>query len=1078
MWHLFERRRREAGKSVKKGATPMLPILDGHDQPGPHQKRCYNCGLTGHIGSDPVCKAGPNDVWKGAPASYKQKRQGGKPKGKGGGKPNAKGGTKQRNARKRKSDSDFSKIACHNWSRGNGFCKYDDNCRYSHDGPKGDKSSGKKETTKVSLPVTKKQKKNGNKTALVITDDREFIAEDDDSSTSGDHYDVSTKEENDHLYELIRGVPTVVIQSNETHNDFIPINKGYQSNVVVTLKTKHEPSFVVTLPIFSSSDEDEKEFIPIDAAVSPKAPPKSPSIGGLNNETNDKYSGMYTTEENKVSETKSKRHSDSNFSRKGFSLGKQRKESKHSEKQLDDVFSLDESPEKRDILTKRLETLSSQNKDLKEIAIDLKLELGNAQQKFKKSRNASSAMKTSIRRIVSVKRDIKGMLAVLTDADVRVPRARKDEISKRDMTWDNEGFSGWTHQAYNATPDDEWLIIKVPMANKTHFMCDFCDGDELDEFEWLEGVFKQGLTIRELLEYRRERSRAKRRNITDPLHTRTQPRIFASQLWERHSESTVDSGSEELDDESNPSRAWINDFRGKIKHYHEKPDLADLFQNAKRKKENDLSQSSSNSDSESTHKNSPIKEGRSGSSSSSDDSSDPDALMGSSSVSNKKRKRRSGKKRKQRVTDPVKIISDQTSIFKCGQMVTFDDDNVLVSGVGIITKVVKVENPSSEHKSGTWFYEIDCVSSVVPGPSGWVRQSCMKAVRQAVCLTIQSNHQHSEALHPLDHVGIDTCAAMSVSTERDDFLYLDCSKDALESVELNGIGGGDSKIGGRGPMIVTAKDTDGNTVYMDPAGVFLISSEKQSRLRIYGQQRMKGFGFYVQQNKFGDGEDYWVYKSERLLKMATKRGILMVKTEEPLSEEQKLSKEFQEHVQNLLYKRATEYCFDDAWVERKDTTGSSSTTLIVNEAKLTRIEKERLDHWRSAHRTTTGDRFNERCSLCEKAKHKASFKRNPLFNGTSATTSKPYWRLYADGYGGQQSMGDISYQGATGGFVFVCPVSGRIKVRLYATTAQYPAILYQILQEIESEGYSCRELYYDTHSVNLSAAAEEVAGMF
>ena len=65
-WHLFERRRKEAGKSVKKGATPVLPILNGHDQPGPHQKRCYNCGLTGHIGSDAACKAGPTEVWNGA----------------------------------------------------------------------------------------------------------------------------------------------------------------------------------------------------------------------------------------------------------------------------------------------------------------------------------------------------------------------------------------------------------------------------------------------------------------------------------------------------------------------------------------------------------------------------------------------------------------------------------------------------------------------------------------------------------------------------------------------------------------------------------------------------------------------------------------------------------------------------------------------------------------------------------------------------------------------------------------------------------------------------------------------------
>ncbi len=31
-------------------------------------------------------------------------------------------------------------------------------------------------------------------------------------------------------------------------------------------------------------------------------------------------------------------------------------------------------------------------------------------------------------------------------------------------------------------------------------------------------------------------------------------------------------------------------------------------------------------------------------------------------------------------------------------------------------------------------------------------------------------------------------------------------------------------------------------------------------------------------------------------------------------------------------------------------------------------------------------------------------------------------------------MGEVSYQGAVGGFVFICPVSGRIKVRLYATS--------------------------------------------
>ena len=75
-------------------------------------------------------------------------------------------------------------------------------------------------------------------------------------------------------------------------------------------------------------------------------------------------------------------------------------------------------------------------------------------------------------------------------------------------------------------------------------------------------------------------------------------------------------------------------------------------------------------------------------------------------------------------------------------------------------------------------------------------------------------------------------------------------------------------------------------------------------------------------------------------------------------------------------------------------------------------------------------------------------------------------------------MGSESYEGGIGGFVFACPVSGMIKAKIYSRLEQYPAVLYQILQEVESEGYSCREIYCDTSSVNLSQAVEEVAGMF
>jgi hypothetical protein len=88
---------------------------------------------------------------------------GAKPRNKGG---KGKGGSTQRNLGKRKSEADTSTLPCHNWSRGNGFCKYADACRYSHDGPKG---GG---TTSTTMAVTNKrikQEKN-KKPSLVITE--------------------------------------------------------------------------------------------------------------------------------------------------------------------------------------------------------------------------------------------------------------------------------------------------------------------------------------------------------------------------------------------------------------------------------------------------------------------------------------------------------------------------------------------------------------------------------------------------------------------------------------------------------------------------------------------------------------------------------------------------------------------------------------------------------------------------------------------------------------------------------------------------------------------------------------------
>jgi hypothetical protein len=56
----------------------------------------------------------------------------------------------------------------------------------------------------------------------------------------------------------------------------------------------------------------------------------------------------------------------------------------------------------------------------------------------------------------------------------------------------------------------------------------------------------------------------------------------------------------------------------------------------------------------------------------------------------------------------------------------------------------------------------------------------------------------NSSLHDLELVGIDTCSAVSVSTEVEDFLYVDDSPEAKESVTLNGVGGANTSIGGRG----------------------------------------------------------------------------------------------------------------------------------------------------------------------------------------------------------------------------------------------------------------------------------------
>jgi hypothetical protein len=123
-------------------------------------------------------------------------------------------------------------------------------------------------------------------------------------------------------------------------------------------------------------------------------------------------------------------------------------------------------------------------------------------------------------------------------------------------------------------------------------------------------------------------------------------------------------------------------------------------------------------------------------------------------------------------------------------------------------------------------------------------------------------------LHDLNYVGIDTCSAVSVSTERKDFQFIDDSQEAKDSVILRGVGGKNTVIGGRGPMVVQTTDVNGNDILvLDPSGVYLDQAEQdesQARFRIFGQSRLKRAGLKIHQDKYDDEKDYLVYRGGQM----------------------------------------------------------------------------------------------------------------------------------------------------------------------------------------------------------------------
>ena len=342
--------------------------------------------------------------------------------------------------------------------------------------------------------------------------------------------------------------------------------------------------------------------------------------------------------------------------------------------------------------------------------------------------------------------------------------------------------------------------------------------------------------------------------------------------------------------------------------------------------------------------------------------------------------------------------------------------------------------------------------------------------------------QGSSDLHDCEStVGIDTDAALSISCFESDFLWLNKSKEAIKSSSINGIGGG-VKVLGRGPMACGLKKTASGkmAVLIDPDGVLVATKKGMSDFRVFGQQHMKTLGVRLIQIYDGSvkamhGEDVLecIYTKE-VVPLVTQKKILMLNTTPVKCEIPR------EVVEDIAQGERSALVFVDI-----------PSIMMMNESKLTDEQLARLYHHRLAHPADdvpvkmglTTTMLNEDCLCCDKAKFKTqTFKRNdPMIH----QKNPPFWRVYADGYGGGlkgttegSSMGGPSYQGAVGGYVFVDPTSGTLRQKLYATTKQFPAILHQFLTDVESEHFTCREMYVDTHAVNLSKEVEDVAALF
>jgi hypothetical protein len=168
------------------------------------------------------------------------------------------------------------------------------------------------------------------------------------------------------------------------------------------------------------------------------------------------------------------------------------------------------------------------------------------------------------------------------------------------------------------------------------------------------------------------------------------------------------------------------------------------------------------------------------------------------------------------------------------------------------------------------------------------------------------------------------------------------------------------------------------------------------------------------------------------------------------------------------------------------------TVMVLNESKLSQEQRARLWHWRLGHCNPqlTVDMskqglvsgldvrhvLNEDCTECDKAKfRKGTFRRNTL---ETRRFYPPFYKVYADGFGGQKSFGKASLDGGKGSFIFVDLGTGAIVCKLYAQKSQFCILVKRFFIEVEAQDYFVRILVLDGTGENIDSELQTVCDMF